>query len=120
MERRTLLGAAGLAALAGVLPRAGQAQDAPQYTIALIPGLTTDAFYITMNRGAQAAADALGVELIFQGAPNFNPVEQVKKFQLLPAEWTIEGGELTHTLKLRRKQILQKYQHLLMRLYSDA
>lgn len=77
MERRTLLSAAGLAALAGVAPRAAAAQDAPQYTIALIPGLTTDAFYITMNRGAQAAADALGVELVFQGAPNFNPVEQV-------------------------------------------
>jgi ribose transport system substrate-binding protein len=77
MERRTLLGAAGLAALAGVAPRTVSAQDAPQYTIALVPGLTTDAFYITMNRGAQAAADALGVELIFQGAPNFNPVEQV-------------------------------------------
>jgi ribose transport system substrate-binding protein len=28
-----------------------------------------------MNRGAQAAADALGVELVFQGAPNFNPVD---------------------------------------------
>jgi ribose transport system substrate-binding protein len=77
MERRTLLGAAGLAALAGVAPRTAAAQDAPQYTIALIPGLTTDAFYITMNRGAQAAADALGVELIFQGAADFNPVTQV-------------------------------------------
>ena len=77
MERRTLLSTAGLAALAGVAPRAAAAQDAAQYTIALVPGLTTDAFYITMNRGAQAAADALGVELMFQGAPNFNPVEQV-------------------------------------------
>src|SRR6516225_937698 len=48
-----------------------------KYTIALIPGLTTDAFYITMHRGAQAAADALGAELIFQGAPEFNPVQQV-------------------------------------------
>src|ERR1700757_2536533 len=48
-----------------------------KYTIALIPGLTTDAFYITMHRGAQAAADALGVDLIFQGAPEFNPVQQV-------------------------------------------
>src|SRR6516225_1424866 len=48
-----------------------------KYTVALIPGLTTDAFYITMHRGAQAAADALGVELIFQGAPDFNPVQQV-------------------------------------------
>lgn len=49
---------------------------------------------------------------------NFNPVEQVKKFQLLPAEWTIDGGELTHTLKLRRKQILEKYRHLVEGLYA--
>jgi len=46
-------------------------------TIALIPGLTTDAFYITMRHGAQAAADALGDTLVFQGAPDFNPVTQV-------------------------------------------
>lgn len=52
------------------------AQD-KKYTIALVPGLTTDAFYITMRKGAQAAADALGVNLVFQGAPDFNPVTQV-------------------------------------------
>jgi ribose transport system substrate-binding protein len=48
-----------------------------KYTIALIPGLTTDAFYITMHKGAQAAATALGVDLVFQGASDFNPVTQV-------------------------------------------
>ena len=48
-----------------------------KYTIALIPGLTTDAFYITMHKGADAAAKALGVDLIFQGASDFNPVTQV-------------------------------------------
>lgn len=48
-----------------------------KFTIALIPGLTTDGFYITMRKGAQAAADALGVDLVFQGAPDFNPVTQV-------------------------------------------
>jgi len=53
-----------------------QAQD-KKLTIALIPGLTTDAFYITMRKGAQHAADALGVELLFQGAPDFNPTLQV-------------------------------------------
>ena len=47
------------------------------FTIALIPGLTTDAFYITMHRGAEAAAKALGVHLMFQGAPEFNPTLQV-------------------------------------------
>ncbi len=54
----------------------GEAQ-AKKVTIALIPGLTTDAFYITMHKGAQAAADALGDTLTFQGAPDFNPVTQV-------------------------------------------
>jgi ribose transport system substrate-binding protein len=57
---------------------AASAQAAGQhYTIALIPGLTTDAFYITMHKGAQAAAAALGDTLVFQGAPDFNPVTQV-------------------------------------------
>src|SRR6185503_18191788 len=53
-----------------------QAQD-KKFTIALIPGLTTDAFYITMRKGAEAAAKAVGAELVFQGAPEFNPVVQV-------------------------------------------
>ncbi len=76
MKRRSLLGAAAAATLTLTLGLgAAHAQD--KLTIALIPGLTTDAFYITMQKGAQAAADALGVELVFQGAPDFNPVTQV-------------------------------------------
>lgn len=80
MERRLLLKAASALALAGTVGLAAgkvQAQAGKKYTIALIPGLTTDAFYITMRKGAQAAADALGVELLFQGGPEFNPVVQV-------------------------------------------
>lgn len=77
MKRRSILKAAALAAIVGLASPAGvQAQD-KDLTIALIPGLTTDAFYITMRKGAQAAADALGVTLVFQGAPDFNPVTQV-------------------------------------------
>ncbi|MCO6049199.1 ABC transporter substrate-binding protein [Mesorhizobium sp. RP14(2022)] len=79
MKRRSLLKtAAALAILAstGVASLPAHAQD-KKYTVALIPGLTTDAFYITMRKGAQAAADALGVELVFQGGPEFNPVVQV-------------------------------------------
>jgi ribose transport system substrate-binding protein len=48
-----------------------------KYTVALIPGLTTDAFYITMRKGAEAAAKALEMNFVFQGAPDFNPVTQV-------------------------------------------
>jgi ribose transport system substrate-binding protein len=53
------------------------AQDKKDIRIVLVPGLTTDAFYITMNKGAQAAAEALGITVDFQGAPNFNPTEQI-------------------------------------------
>ncbi|WP_026303987.1 ABC transporter substrate-binding protein [Kaistia granuli] len=66
--------AVGVSVLAGTV--AAQAQD-KKFTIALIPGLTTDGFYITMRRGAEAAAKAVGAELVFQGAPEFNPVLQV-------------------------------------------
>src|SRR3989338_8602294 len=75
MKRRGFLCAVSALALSFSLSTAAQAQD--KLTIALVPGLTTDAFYITMQKGAQAAADALGVELVFQGAPDFNPVTQV-------------------------------------------
>ena len=70
--------AAALAALAiGLIGAAPAGAAGKKLTIALIPGLTTDAFYITMHRGAQAAADRLGDTLVFQGAPDFNPVTQV-------------------------------------------
>lgn len=60
---------------AALLLTMGQAQEDIQIT--LVPGLTTDAFYITMNRGAQAAAEDLGITVAFQGAEEFNPVLQV-------------------------------------------
>jgi long-chain acyl-CoA synthetase len=36
-------------------------------------------------------------------------VEQVKRFRLLPNEWTSQSGELTPTLKMRRGLILERY-----------
>jgi ribose transport system substrate-binding protein len=68
---RSAVFAAALAAAGGA-----QAQAPEDINIVLIPGLTTDAFYITMNRGAQAAADALGITVDFQGAEEFDPVLQ--------------------------------------------
>jgi len=49
--------------------------------------------------------------------PLFNPVEQVKKFELLNTEWTINGGELTPTLKLKRKVIMEKFGDLIEKIY---
>ena len=48
----------------------------------------------------------------------FNQVEQIKRFELLPNEWTIDSGELTPTLKLKRKIILEKYRDAFNRIYS--
>jgi len=45
--------------------------------------------------------------------------EQVKKIALLPGEWTIDGGELTPTLKLRRKPILAKYAEVVEGIYGE-
>lgn len=47
----------------------------------------------------------------------FNHVEQVKRFELLPDEWTIDSGELTPTLKLKRKVIMEKYKTAIDRIY---
>ena len=67
------LTAAVLSTTALLGPAAAQTK---KYTIALIPGLTTDAFYITMRKGAEAAAKVVGADLVFQGAPEFNAVQQ--------------------------------------------
>jgi len=48
----------------------------------------------------------------------FNHVEQVKKFELLPQEWTIDTGELTPTLKIKRKVVMEKYKEAIERIYA--
>jgi long-chain acyl-CoA synthetase len=48
----------------------------------------------------------------------FNHVEQVKKFELLSNEWTVDGGELTPTLKLKRKIIMEKFKDAIERIYD--
>ncbi len=44
--------------------------------------------------------------------------EKIKKFALLPAEFTLESGELTPSLKMKRKVITEKYLTLLDALYD--
>lgn len=48
----------------------------------------------------------------------FGHWEQVKKFELTPDVWSIDGGELTPTLKLKRKVIKEKYKKLYDKIYS--
>ncbi|MFG2731574.1 AMP-dependent synthetase/ligase [Streptomyces canus] len=46
--------------------------------------------------------------------------EQIKRFVLLPSMWSIESGELTPTLKMRRKAISERHQHHIDALYQQA
>jgi len=49
----------------------------------------------------------------------FGHWEQLKKFKLLSEEFSVENGELTPTLKLKRKIILEKNKHLILEIYND-
>lgn len=48
----------------------------------------------------------------------FNHVEQVKKFELLTDEWSIDSGELTPKMSLKRKVVMEKYRDAINRIYS--
>jgi len=74
MQRRSFLGMMGVGA-ATVIGRTVFAAE-KTYTIALVPGLTTDPFYVMMRRGADAAAQAVGAELLFQGAAEWDAGRQ--------------------------------------------
>lgn len=51
---------------------------------------------------------------------DFGHWEQVKKFELLCKEWSIDGGELTPKLSLKRKVILDKYKELVEKIYRNV
>jgi long-chain acyl-CoA synthetase len=48
----------------------------------------------------------------------FNHVEQVKKFELLANEWSVDTGEMTPKLSLKRKVIIEKYRDSIERIYA--
>jgi len=49
----------------------------------------------------------------------FSRFEKIKKFTLLPKEFSMEAGEITSTLKLKRKVIQEKYKHLIEKMYKE-
>lgn len=50
----------------------------------------------------------------------FGNWEQVKKFEITPDLWSVDGGEMTPTLKLKRKAIKEKYQKLYDKIYREG
>lgn len=50
----------------------------------------------------------------------FGHTDQIKKFKLIPEEWTVQGGQLTPTLKLKRKVIMERYRPIIDQMYADS
>jgi long-chain acyl-CoA synthetase len=48
----------------------------------------------------------------------FGNWEQVKRIELTPDVWSVDGGHLTPTMKLKRKAILEKYKDLYQKIYN--
>jgi long-chain acyl-CoA synthetase len=57
-------------------------------------------------------------ELVESFNKYFNHVEQIKKFELLPNEWSIDSGEMTPKLSLKRKVVMEKYRDAIERIYA--
>ena len=60
---------------------------------------------------------ARGVEEVNRGLASY---ETIKRFRLLPVEFGIESGELTPTLKLRRKMVNQRFAREIEELFAQA
>jgi len=46
--------------------------------------------------------------------------ESIRRYELLPDEWTVEGGQLTPSLKIKRRVILAEAAERIDKLYADA
>lgn len=57
-------------------------------------------------------------KIVDESNQSFGQWEQIKKIQLINADWTVEGGEMTPTMKLKRKKILEKYQYAYDSIYN--
>jgi long-chain acyl-CoA synthetase len=72
----------------------------------------------------QLAADPWVHELIGREVEKVNSrlaqYETLKKFALLDHDFTFDGGQLTYTLKLKRRVIAERYAHIIDELYAET
>lgn len=59
-------------------------------------------------------------QIVELSCKDFGKWEQVKRFALLPKQWSIDGGELTPKLSLKRKIIMEKNAAIIDKIYADA
>jgi ribose transport system substrate-binding protein len=88
---------------------AAVAQDAPaKYTIAFVPGVNPDPFYITMSVGVNQAASDMGVEIIQQDPEQFNVQYSVPIVEALIARGDIDALITAPNDKEQSIPVLQK------------
>ena len=77
--------------------------------------------YRNGHGGDIAEAPAVAKEVqkaIGQANRQLAPFEQVRKFRILSRDFTIQDGELTATMKVRRTRVLQNFQQQVEELYE--
>lgn len=67
----------------------------------------------------QAVIERIQKEVDFYNE-RFGQWEKVKKFELTPEVWSIEGGQLTPTMKMKRKVIKAEYKDLYDKIYGHT
>lgn len=102
--------------------------DAKKYLCALLsPDLeSVRKRAVELGKSLENAASLVSqrevLEEIQNGVEKINiklaPVEQIKRFSLLPNEFSIDTGELTPTMKIKRKFVNQKYQSEIEKMYQ--
>jgi len=79
---------------------------------------------IPVSSTAEIIKNKAVINKIYEEVEHYNSEfghwERVKKIELLPAEWTIEGGEMTPKLSLKRKFILDKNKALIEKIYRNS
>ena len=69
---------------------------------------------------ASKEVEALVAPYIDEINKDVSPWEQVKRWKILPADLTLESGDLTPSMKLKRKAVEQKYRKDLDAFYEEA
>ena len=59
-------------------------------------------------------------EIVQQANIGLANYESLKRFRLVPDDWTQESGQLTPSMKLKRRVVEKQYQDLIDKLYADV